>query len=37
MTNKKEKTYLEGVLHGFALTALFYSILIGIIIRMLTP
>jgi hypothetical protein len=33
---KKEKTYLDGVMVGFGITAIIYSILLGVVIRMLT-
>ena len=33
---KKEKTYFDGIIVGFIITALIYSILLGIVIRMLT-
>lgn len=33
MADKKEKDYFDGVLVGFLITALIYSVLIGIIIR----
>lgn len=32
---KKEKTYFDGILVGFVLTVIIYSVLLGIIIRML--
>jgi hypothetical protein len=33
---KKEKTYFDGILVGFAITVVIYSILLGIVIRILT-
>jgi hypothetical protein len=33
---KKEKTYFDGIMVGFAITAIIYSALLGIVIRMLT-
>ena len=32
---KKEKTYFDGILFGFVITTVIYSILLGIVIRML--
>jgi hypothetical protein len=33
---KKEKTYFDGIMVGFTITAVIFSILLGIVIRMLT-
>jgi hypothetical protein len=33
---KKEKTYFDGIMVGFGITAIIYSVLLGIVIRMLT-
>jgi hypothetical protein len=33
---KKEKTYFDGIIVGFTITAIIYSIVLGIVIRMLT-
>ena len=33
---KKEKTYFDGIMIGFAITAIIYSVLLGVVIRMLT-
>lgn len=33
---KKEKTYFEGLLVGFVITAVIYSALLVVVIRMLT-
>jgi hypothetical protein len=33
---KKEKTYFDGIIIGFVVTLIGYSILLGIVIRMLT-
>ena len=33
---KKEKTYSDGILVGSAITAIIYSVLLGVVIRMLT-
>lgn len=32
---KKEKTYFDGILVGFTITAVIYSVLLGLIIKML--
>ena len=32
---KNEKTYFDGIMVGFAITAIIYSILLGVVIRML--
>jgi hypothetical protein len=34
---KKEKTYFDGIMLGFVITAIIYSILLGFIIGILTP
>jgi hypothetical protein len=36
MKNKKEKTFYDGMLIGFAVTAMLYSILLGTVINILT-
>lgn len=33
---KKKKTYFDGIMIGFAITAIIYSVLLGVVIRMLT-
>jgi len=33
---KKEKTYFDGIIVGFTITTIIYSILLGIVIRMIT-
>ena len=33
---KKEKTYSDGILFGSTITAIIYSVLLGVVIRMLT-
>ena len=33
---KKEKTYFDGIIVGFIITAIIYSILLGIVIKMIT-
>jgi hypothetical protein len=33
---KKEKTYFDGIMVGVGVTAIIYSILLGIVVRMLT-
>lgn len=33
---KREKTYFDGIMVGFAITAIIYSILLGIIVRLLS-
>ncbi len=33
---KKEKTYFDGIMVGFTITAVIFSILLGIVITMLT-
>jgi hypothetical protein len=32
----KEKTYFDGIIVGFVITTIIYSILLGIVIRMIT-
>ena len=32
---KKEKTYFDGIMVGFVITAIIYSVLLGIVIRMM--
>ncbi len=32
---KKEKTYLDGVMVGFTITAIIYSVLLGIVIKII--
>jgi hypothetical protein len=34
---KKEKTYFDGIIVGFGITFILYSILLGYIISILTP
>jgi len=34
---KKEKTYFDGIMIGFGVTVIIYSILLGYIISVLTP
>jgi hypothetical protein len=33
---KKEKNYFDGIMVGFGITAIIYSVLLGFVIRMLT-
>jgi hypothetical protein len=33
---KKEKTYFDGIMVGFVITAIIYSILLAFVIKMLT-
>ena len=33
---KKEKTYFDGIMFGFVITAIIYSVLLCVVIRMLT-
>jgi tetrahydromethanopterin S-methyltransferase subunit F len=33
---QKEKTYFDGILIGFVITTLAYSILLGLVIKMIT-
>jgi hypothetical protein len=33
---KKEKTYFDGIIVGFGITAIIYSVLLVLVIRMLT-
>jgi hypothetical protein len=33
---KKGKTYFDGIVVGFGITAIIYSILLGFVIKMLT-
>ena len=33
---KKEKTYFDGIMVGFTIAVIIYSVLLGVVIRMLT-
>jgi hypothetical protein len=33
---KEEKTYFDGIMVGFGITTIIYSVLLGVVIRMLT-